>query len=150
MSTSYYAKAIIGIEIDPSKLVEIRIERNCSCSESPGKTMNFCPNCSRKAWRKKEWPADKNFDYDNNKYCGLKVIRLDSDSRDDDFYHIRRMFIVAAGAETGDLCYSDSGEPVMCPLPENISETKEMLKDILKPKGLWDESKFGLWAIGTF
>lgn len=147
MSTSYYAKAIIGIEIDPSKLIEIRMERNCSCSYAPLKTMNFCPNCSSKAWKKEEWSADKDFDYDNYKYCGLKVICLSDYDRD--FYHIHRMFIVAVGADTGDLCYSDSGGPVMCPLPENISETKEMLKDILEPKGLWDESKFGLWAIGT-
>jgi len=148
MSTSYYAKAIIGIEIDPSKLVEIRMVRNCSCAEAPGKTMKYCPNCSRKAWSEKEWPADEDFDYDNNLYCGLKVICLKSCTRDMDFYHIYRMFVVGAGAETDDLCYT--GKPVMCSLPEDISEIKETLKNILEPKDLWDESKFGLWAIGTF
>ncbi len=43
MGVDYYSYAIIGIQIDPKKLVTETKERGCKCEEVP--TGKFCSNC---------------------------------------------------------------------------------------------------------
>lgn len=146
MSTSFYAKALIGIEVDVDRLIKIDLIRGCSCKEPPEKSMKFCSNCGRKAWIKSE-SSINGFDLNKSLFSGFNVVTIYGlDTEDKHFYCIERLFIVGAGAETGNICY---GGPTMCSLPENISDIKEELKKILEPIGFWDESKFGLWAIGS-
>jgi len=147
MSTSFYAQAIVGVEIDVDKLIKIELSRKCRCKNKVDKTMKFCSGCGGKLWERDEINLN-DFDYEKEFYCGMKIIRVYGYSRfdDEEFYHIKRIFLAGVGAETDDCCYG--AEPAMCSLFENPSEIKDMLKETLEPKGLWDESKFGVWAIG--
>ncbi len=153
MSTSFNAQAFIGIALDVDEIMEIKLVRNCSCEREPEKTMEYCSSCGEKAWCKQQvsktdvnWVED--FYDENELYSGFKVIKMETcDESDWDFYYINKVIIAAIGVSTDDICYL--GEPVAFqPFDDNIKVVKEDMKKILEPQGLWDESKFGLYAVG--
>ena len=153
MSSVFYANAIIGIEIDVEKIIPDRIVRACGCSRKVTKDMKYCPTCSREAWRKEEDPIEG---YDEGEsdtdtiatLFGIEVMNIRGvDKIDTDRYRILQTFAIGMRVSHGDINYG-SNTPEMAALPENISDIKKRLKDALEPHGLWDESKFGLWAVG--
>jgi hypothetical protein len=154
MSTSFYANAIIGIEIDIYKVSPNRKVRKCKCIKNVSEDMKFCPSCGYKAWENAENPIDGLEHYqdvdDGMEYAtlfGIPIVCVQGyDPTDPDHYRTLQMFAVAAKVSHGDVCYDKT--PEMVSLPDNLAEMKETLKKALEPNGLWDESKFGLWAIG--
>ncbi len=151
---SFYANAIIGIEIDPEKILPDRLVRTCGCSKKKvTQDMKFCPTCGGKAWRKEENPIEG---YDEGEsdtdgeamLFGIELMHIRGyDEIDRDHYKVIQTFAIGVKVAHGDLCY-DNNFPEMISLPENLSEIKNRLKEALEPHGFWDESKFGLWAVG--
>ena len=153
MSSVFYANAIIGVEIDVEKILPDRLVRACGCSRKVTKDMKYCPACSREAWRKEENPVEGYDEGDSDTdtvatLFGIELMNIRGyDLPDKDHYKVLQSFAIGARVTHGDLCYG-SNFPEMAALPENLSEIKEKLKTALEPHGLWDESKFGLWAVG--
>lgn len=154
MSTSFYANAVIGVEIDINDVSPNRKVRRCKCRKEVLKDMKFCSSCGYKAWENAETPIEglKNYgdDYDGEEdptLFGLPIVCVRGyDPVDPDHYRTLQMFAVAAKVSHGDVLYDTTPEMII--LPDNLSEMKETLRKALVPHGLWDESKFGLWAIG--
>ncbi len=154
MSTSFYANAIIGVEIDVEKIISDRLVRTCGCSRKKvTQDMKFCPNCGDEAWEKEEDPIEGYDEGDSDTdeeatLFGIEVMNIRGyDELDINRYRILQSFAIGAKVTHGDLNYGNNF-PEMVSLPENLSDIKNRLKEALEPHGLWDESKFGLWAVG--
>lgn len=154
MSSSFYANAVIGIEIDIEKVLPDRLVRTCQCQRKVTKDMKFCPSCSKKAWEKEEDPIEglENYNdevtrYENVTLFGIPIMCIRGYCPiDRERYKTLQMFAVAVKISHGDVNYDST--PEMTSLPKNISEMTEKLRNALGPYDLWDENKFGLWAIG--
>ena len=154
MSTSFYANAVIGIEIDINKVSPNRKVRRCKCRKNISEDMKYCPSCGYKAWITAEDPIEglENYHSEENDVekatlFGIPILCIQGyDPTDNDHYRTLQIFAIAARVSHGDICYDQT--PEMISLPENLSEMKDKLKIALEPHGLWNESKFGLWAVG--
>ena len=149
MSTSFYANAVIGIEIDVEKILPDRLVRNCQCRKNITIDMKYCPGCGKLAWHKEENPIDGLKDYETDKATlfGIPIIFIKGyDPVDRDRYKTMRSYAIATASSHGDVSYDCS--PNMVTIDKDIPQMKEELKNKLDPHELWDESKFGLWAIG--
>ncbi len=154
MSTSFYANAVIGIEIDIEKVLPDRLVRACQCRKKMAEDAKFCGNCGGPAWEKEEDPIEGLENYDdemtgceNVTLFGILLICIRGYCPiNRDRYKTLQMFAVAVKVSHGDVCYDKT--PEMISLPENISGIVEKLRNALGPHDLWDENKFGLWAIG--
>jgi len=130
MSATYYGQAVIGVRIDPKKLMTIKRIRACDCVSAP--TGNFCSNCGKKSFKEEECPIESFSDGEN--VLDYEVV----------FGTDREEAVIAfVCAEETDNNKSNNFKQI----PENIKEIKEQMRDTLGPIGLWDEKKFGLWSI---
>jgi len=133
MGANYYSYAVIGVKIDPKKLVTATEIRGCECEEVP--TGKFCQNCGKKAFVQED-EKDLIWDYeeDDDFPCDYKLI----------FGTDREEVIIAAfWSEQNE--YNDKDD--FSQIPDNIGEIKEKMKNILEPLGFWSEKDFGLWSV---
>ena len=141
MSTDYYAYAVIGLKIDPTKLYkEIKI-RNCDCTLPEDNKFTFCPHCGQKVYQIENHPIDE-VDDSNSKdtLCGYPIIYgTDRETAYVAIYHS------AISTYAGTLlCDKNS---YFSQFPYNIEDKKNEMKNKLGPLGFWDEKMFGLWAV---
>ncbi len=132
MGADYYSYAVIGIEIDPEKLVTETEERGCDCKEVP--TGKFCSSCGATATVKVKaediiWEIEEDDDFH-----GYKII-FGTDRE--------KAYISAVWAE------EDEDGSINCfnQIPNDIEGIRNKMKDTLDPLGLWDEKKFGLYSV---
>ena len=153
MSTDYFANAVIGVEVDVDKVFIRRKYRCCDCLNEIGDNDNFCPNCGKKAWQfingsieEYEDNADS-IGFEPPTLCGFRVVQRWGYKDNPDSQSVIQMFVVGAGVKH----HANYGkDPNMLPLEKDIATIKAELKAKLEPLGLWEESKFGLWAVGVF
>lgn len=126
MGADYRAYAVLGVQVDPE-----RLEKLASCDHDKPPKAKFCPECG-----KPSGTYDRE-EGSNGKVCGYDVIW----STDE-----REAFIGIV--HTGQRTYSNGGaDSDKAQVPADLKVAKEAMRDALGPLGLWDEKKFGLWAV---
>lgn len=145
MSVNYTSFAIIGIKVDSGKFTTIEKKRGCNCDVKNIEKMKFCPSCGAKVFITEETPLPQ---FDENPknwkelpgphtFCDYPVIYEGSYSE---------MAYIAA-LVVSDNQYSDKPDKSRMQIPKDINAIKETMKNTLGPIGLWDEKKFGIWAV---
>jgi hypothetical protein len=127
MSTSYYAQAVIGVEAT-GKLHAIT--KRPSCEHRPSGA--FCSTCGRPNETIDVQTPIAGYDEFRESIGGLAVVHTTK---------YRRSFVGIA-TRTGDIDYNDHRRMPLT--PAEIEDLRRRLTEI----GLWDESSFGLWAVG--
>lgn len=133
MSVNFYSYSVIGVEIDeddlyqPAKMVK-------AFEHNHGRDVKFCPQTGKECWKEVREPISE---WDEYQTLGEYKVHHSTDQR--------RYVVGIVASETGS---SDGGDDVAFnKLPHNIEGEKERLKSFLKPLGLWNDRKFGLYAI---
>ena len=144
MSVSIYASVWYGIFMDEDELYK-QVEKEkitCSCgvdSEKIPKTASFCPFCGNVIYTQDKVsriPGADDFNY-LDLPNGIKSKHVYSDG-------------VIIGFEltaTNDLYYGSQCEEVVWDLP--VEAMKKLLKELLEPCGLWDESRVKHLLVGN-
>lgn len=131
MSANFSAYAIIGLKLDKDLLYQEAKQVKAFEHNHP-KTMKFCPNTGKECWKE---VREEIQEWDGQNLCGFQV------HRSTDGNELIVGIVVADGAE------EYHGGVDFAKLPDNLEEQKRMLEDKLKPLGLWNKSKFGLYAV---
>lgn len=141
---SYTSYAIIGIKVNPSKFTTLEEKRGCKCEVEGIEKMKFCPRCGAKSFVKEKVPIPQfKEDRDDDKFhnyqslCNYAIIYPDAEN--DGEAYVAAMYV-------DDSSYTEKNKNRMR-IPKDIETIKEKMKKLLKPIGLWDEKKFGLWAV---
>lgn len=135
MGVDYEAYAIIGIPVRVSHFKEFKVVK--AFEHNYPETMKYCPNTGKALWVTHEHYTDA-IDEDGVGDCklnGIPLLRTDYYDEEDNF------FVVALQVST------DCGDEMAEFDPKEIKAKKKEIKEVLEPLGLWDESKFGLWAV---
>lgn len=130
MGADYHSYAVLGVKINPEKLVTTKKVRGCQCVATP--TGDFCSGCGSHAFIEEE-ECIEGYNEDED-ICGYKII-FGTDHE--------KAFIAAFCAKADD--YNDNEE--FSQIPTNFEEIKNKMRDTLGPIGFWDEKKFGLWSV---
>jgi hypothetical protein len=136
MGFDYDARAVIGAAVPAARLFETARARCCQHPEPAGK---FCPECGKPAWKDERRPvAAYQVDDETGEWslAGLPVVRSGLDDAS-----------VYVGAAT-ELATSWNGDvSKVLPLSESVEAIRARVRGALEPLGLWDEGRFGLWAL---
>ena len=138
-----WGHAVIGIKVKRSQLLVQDKVRACDHPAmklaATGEPANFCPVCGKPTFVDGMVWAE-GYNTDKKTIGGFDVIVVDPDGSDPDCY------IAAMGAARG---YEYAGGRELLPLPMDtldLAGIRARMAETLKPLGLWDETKFGLWA----
>jgi len=131
MSVNYYAYAVIGCGVPMDDLYKERQIPHVGHHVPSG--AKFCPTCGKPAEITIREPI---FNEDSDTLGGFTVW----------WGTDRKYAVIGDGASTGS---SNGGEEVIYSNVDwdRIGDLKAQLKEMLSAFGLWDESKFGLYAI---
>ena len=158
------AGAVLGVEVDAGKLWQQTRRRlpvvagGCDCCERQGLTRQeawlHCPYCGTPLWEAvvrviPQWDAG---DPSRPTLAGLPVLMIYPPSSPglERTAEGRRSLQSGCRVFVGEwLARTNLASPagfvsLSC---EEIAATKNRLKTVLEPLGLWDERKFGLWAL---
>jgi hypothetical protein len=157
MGADFYAKAIIGVPLpDEDKLprakVTVRKKAFNHKYEDNGET-EFHPKDGRKLWLDEKEEVEED-------YPSI-VFDTDDCANEDDLDEGQRLIKIPKGLECangtdGDSTFlgavletgsSNGGDDVAFRTLDDIGMVKLKVKDVLEPLGLWDEKKFGLYAV---
>lgn len=134
MGADWSAISVIGCRVSTDKLYVTTTKKTC---EHPfNKSFAFCPVCGKPATTASEEPQSF-FDEGKEKIQDFDVLFIDNGD-DPPTYAVIGALIATNG---------DYEEPLLTPLPNDVGETKERLRQALEPLGLWDTDQFGLWTI---
>lgn len=125
---------VLGVRVSPellkSKLYVSEKRRSCNCTvEAP--SSKFCPDCGAPVWEETKRPIE---DYCENErmLSRFKLVTASSMDRDPEYIAFS---VYEASAREHALSRIDEIK---------IDHVKQIMKEVLEPLGLWDESKFGL------
>ncbi len=146
------ATALIGVELDKKNTVETIRERGCKHEESDNK---FCAECGEAMWNKREVVIKELRmvfeDWEEEECYSKETILEDYQlgfTTDEHRVFLGKQVTVYADTQ------SDEAKMIALPVMEEISQDiayiKQALMNFLKPLNLWDESKFGIWAIACY
>jgi hypothetical protein len=122
------------LKFDPSLLYEEEVVKAFD-HQIEDQEVKFCATSGRPLWKTVEEPVE-GFDPDEETIAGYRIIYST------DRYHAVACIICA------DDTYSNGGNEVdFVQLPKNLAIEKKKMKVALEPFGVWDEEKFGLWAV---
>jgi hypothetical protein len=164
-SPYHEAAALVGVEIDPQKLLRTESVRSCSCPEDRGTDAlkhnpneadpwQYCPWCAKALYEDRvvtieAWDSS---DPDRPVIAGLSVVATASPNspglertelgRD----VIRRGVRLFAGEIVVRTDFASHAR-LAGVSPEMLSDAKARVRARLEPLGLWDERTFGLWAV---
>jgi len=141
MSIHYTTIALIGVELDINKLYQPVKERGCQ-HEIPLSGGNYCCICGKPIWIKYNRVIEPFADADSPgeflEWLVYQRLELVVSSSYDD-----RVFL---GLQAS--CRNWNKEVEMMSLEHvEIAQIRQSLQQFLEPLRLWDEAKFGLWAI---
>jgi len=144
MGADYSSYAVVGVEIDQSKLFTTEKVRGCKCDmgDVNPETTKFCPLCGKEVWKEEETPIPAyNEDADSGPFyrcLGPYMLVFTTD--------YRRCFagVILCGPADGDRGDEDA---LMAELPYDLKSIRDEMRRQLEPLGLWQEDKFGLWAV---
>lgn len=132
MSADYRAYAIVGCEI-PVKSLSSGCKQGCNCDYSiiHGIPFAFCPICGKKAIETKPYW------YDENRQT-IRSLNVPNELEVVFTPNNERCFV---GIVAQDRVGRNGGRVLIGP------NVKTAIKNVLESVGLWDESKYGLWAV---
>lgn len=130
MGAVYHSYAVVGVKIDPERLVTTKKVRGCQCEKTP--TGHFCSSCGEPAFIEED-ECIEGYNEDEDIY-GYKII-FGTDHNE--------AFIAAIVCKDDD--YGDSKN--FSQMPTELERIKNDMRNTLDPIGLWDEKKFGLWSV---
>ena len=139
MGVDYSSYAVIGIEIDETKIVKETFKRKAFKHNFP-ENIKFDPQTGKKLWEESELPAvyfedgkmyAKDEDAVNLHQYGFSIFTNTDDQRK----------VIGFG-----LCADDDAD-VRFDNAIDMGLIEARLGELLEPFGLWDQSKFGLYAI---
>lgn len=136
MGVDYTVCTVVGIEIDKSSFFTTGQTRERGCEHPLLDEAKFCPDCGKQAWVEKSTKEPLPlYDEDDETFAGLDVVY------DQRYEEDNTRFFVGVSTQMDMQC----GIPKMM-APSVVEETKQKIQAALKPLGLWDESKFGIWT----
>lgn len=154
----YEAAAVIGVEIDPHKLYREVRKRGCQCYEAreggdePPDEWQCCPYCGKALWDVQmvtipEWDST---DPARVLLAGLLVVTtanpdtpgLEKTPLGREVIRAGVRLVVGEYAARTDF----ARHARMAELTE-LASARERLKAKLEPLKLWDDKKFGVWAV---
>lgn len=133
--TAWTAAAAIGCKIERSKLFKVERARVCQHGLVDA-TSKFCDICGKPAWKMDEQPID-----------GMVYDEMKGE------WNLHRMAV---------LCSTDDRQMVVCSVmtpradgqyqvqflpPTKYDITKDDMRKILEPHGLWNEAAFGMYVV---
>jgi hypothetical protein len=133
MGASYYAYAVIGVEVT-GKLHTIT--KRPSCAHQPSGA--FCSTCGKPNKAVEVETPIASYDEDRGTIGTLRVVHTTDNKKS----------FVGIAVDAGDLNYSDANHKRLALSPFEIASRVDDLRRQLTEIGLWDESSFGLWAVG--
>lgn len=135
MGANYYSYLIVGCEVDEKKLKVPKRVRNCKCKVDNIESAEYCPKCGAAAWYEGYDPVE-GINEDEDRFFDFDIVHNTDD---------RNCWLAIRMKEVGDSegCF----DAVMLETPDDLSDLRKEMKDKLGPLGLWDEKKFGVWAI---
>lgn len=122
MSVDYYSYAVLGVELPVDKLYRTVVREHKEHKVTPG--MKYCPVCGEQAFVEVK---EALFDEDEQRVGGLDLIW----STDEE-----QAFVGLVAVER-EICFK----------VDSLDGIKAWLREELEPFGLWDEDKFGLYAV---
>lgn len=141
MSLSANAYAVIGIQIPTNELFVSKKYRigNHSFPES----QNFDATTGKKLWDARRVCVLNNGEelWGEVAKVGNISIKGVNEGMDTEHYYLGTV------VEVSDLCAHGGGALMPVSL-DKVPDIKQALVSLLTPHGLWDESKFGVWAVG--
>jgi hypothetical protein len=155
--TPYFeAAAAIGVEIDPRLLYRQETCRSCQCVENRKKEIDpeweNCPYCGKSITEVRmvaipEWDSK---DAGRLLLAGFTVVTTASpDLPGMESTHLGRD-IIRRGVRlvVGEfVSRTDATRMARMTDAPDVGATRSRLKEALEPLGLWDDKKFGLWAV---
>lgn len=136
MSVECYAYAFIGLEIPKDAIWQETFVPSCR-HEKPSNA-KFCPECGKTASMVKKRSHHPKYDEDKTTFCGFPFV-AGTDGK--------RVFVSATTPTEGAKGSYSNECAEMQPLHENLEQRIAKLKKAMQEIGLWDESKFGIWAV---
>jgi hypothetical protein len=157
MSVSYYARAVVGIELpNESSIPRAIIKKRKKAFEHDYPDdgfMNFHPKDGRKLWTDEKIESKSNYPsilFDCSSMPEEGSVRegqcLISFPKGIEITYStdrRRRFV----GRVVNTCSSDSDEDVGFSKVLDTETLKESLRVLLEPVGLWDEDKFGIYSV---
>jgi len=126
MSVSYYSYAVLGCEVPVAKLYRTVVKRHEEHAVPLG--AKYCPTCGK-----------------------LAVIEYSISIFDEETEQIGQFPIIwSTGRKRAFIGLTASGSDYReskCIKVKSLSELKEQLQNSLRPLDLWNENKFGLYAV---
>ena len=149
MGYDAYGRAVIGIKIDPDKLMTKGPVLGCLAEEgevnpkcpikglkTDAKLPKFCAECGEKPFVTDEKPIE-GYDRDNSTLCGFTLRTPEPEGYPS----------LVVGIDAGRARSGDNLSFIPMPTPYEIDTVKHKLKVALEPLGLWDEKRFGLYSV---
>lgn len=133
MSVNYSAYAVIGVEVT-GKLHTIT--KQPSCTHQPRGA--FCSTCGKPNKTANVTTPIASYDEDRGIIGALRVVHTTD----------RKKSFIGIAVEAGDLNYANNNHKRLDLRPSEITARIDDLRRQLTEIDLWDESSFGLWAVG--
>lgn len=133
MGASYYAYAVIGVEVT-GKLHTTT--KQPSCAHQPSGA--FCSTCGKPNKTIDVETPIAGYDEDRATIGDLRIIHTTD----------RAKSFIGIAVGTRDLNYADDSHKRLALAPSEIATRVDDLRRQLIEIGLWDEASFGLWAVG--
>lgn len=130
-ASSIKGSAIVGLKINSDGLWKKETQRTCHCKVRLIKTMKFCSKCGERAFRIVKTDPVRGYNKDENKFLDYDVVSYGFS-----------LFICVLHCTK-----KRHGQNLLKFLDSfSLNKEKEKMIKLVKPYGLWDENKFGLWV----
>ncbi len=135
MGVDWTAHAVIGCRLERGAVYHKVRYRGCEHYEEPGAV--FCPVCGKKMWEERLEMRPEFDAVDERKAPGLLLVRATDEKH----------FVLAAvsAMSNGSRQANDPGFASLD--ATSVEQMRHACREFLRPLGLWDESRFGLWAV---
>lgn len=134
MGVSFSCCAVLGVRVTSDQLTEERTIPGCGHANQP--QANFCPVCGKKAWKTERTERFPQFDRHD------ALVRAFNGTWDEESSSPMATVVgIGVNCDARDGCG-------FRPLPaESLNVIRTSVYNALHPLGLWDEAKFGLYAV---
>ncbi len=147
MGASVQCYAAVGVKVPKSKLYKSRRQRGCSHLQL-GSFGGFCSQCGKPIWVGEDARIDGLHENNGGNLflIGFPVIMPGYDSSKDEAI----VCVYLVQTEDDPMCGGWAAtRQKMLEDPVALDEREARFRKVLETLGLWDESQYGLWAIGV-
>lgn len=148
MSTSYAGRALIGVCLTRSQI--FKKETVKAFNHDRPSSMKFDPDTGKPLWKTSESCILMPKDPDYVDGCDLSTVEPKEELGGLYLFHDRPGDDTKTRYLLGDLAVEDSRYRkgnFKAVDEDDLRDTRENVRQVLEPHGLWDPSKFGLWVV---